>query len=80
MHPIPPYPTRFRHKRRTRPSRVWRKSPEPGRSRLTKGRRSASRRPGRFSPLAIWRPEPDLSPLHKIPTLLPWLARRAAQA
>lgn len=32
-----------------------------------RGGRTASRR---------WRPEPELSPLHKIPTLRPWLATR----
>ena len=69
------HPTRTRRNRR-RTARSWRKSREPARSVLTKGRRSTSRRQNRFSPLAAWRPEPELSPLHKIPTLRPWLATR----
>lgn len=71
-------PIRSRRARRPRPARLWRKGPEPTRSTLSKGRRSTSRRPGRFSPLHVWRPEPELSPLHKIPTLLPWFAKRDA--
>ena len=71
------HPTRPRRKRR-RNARSWRKSSEPARSVLTKGRRSTSRRPNRFSPLETWRPEPKLSPLHKIPTLRSWLAIRDA--
>jgi hypothetical protein len=70
---MPPRRKLPRHKR----GRTWRAGPEPGRSVLTKGRRSASRRASRFSPLPPWRPEPELSPLHKIPTLRPWLAARA---
>lgn len=45
------HPTRTRRNRR-RTARSWRKSREPARSVLTKGRRSASRRQNRFSPLA----------------------------
>jgi hypothetical protein len=62
---------------RQKRSRTWRAGREPGRSVLTKGRRSTSRRATRFSPLRPWRPEPELSPLHKIPTLRAWLAARA---
>jgi len=72
MHPIRP------RRKSHRIARTWRKSPEPARSVLTKGRRPASRRPNRFSPLEAWRPEPELSPLHRIPTLRPWLATRDA--
>lgn len=62
---------------RKKRGRTWRAGPHPGRSVLTKGRRSASRRIERFSPLRPWRPEPELSPLHKIPSLRAWLAARA---
>ena len=45
------HPTRTRRNRR-RTARSWRKSREPARSVLTKGRPSTSRRQNRFSPLA----------------------------
>jgi hypothetical protein len=70
MHPLRP---------RRRTMRFWRPGPEPASSKLSKGRRSTSRRLNRFSPLEAWRAEPVLSPLHKIPTLRPWLATREAQ-
>jgi len=70
-------PPRRKRPRRNRPPRSWRPGKEPARSVLTKGRRSASRRADRFSPLQPCRPEPKLSPLQKIPTLAAWLAARA---
>jgi hypothetical protein len=69
-------PPRRKLPRRDR-ARTWRAGSHPGRSVLSKGRRSKSRRASRFSPLPPWRPEPELSPLHKIPTLRAWLAARA---
>jgi len=70
-------PPRRKRPRHNRAVRTWRAGPGPARSALSKGRRSASRRTTRFSPLQPWQPEPELSPLHKIPTLRPWLAARA---
>jgi hypothetical protein len=75
---MPPRRKRPRRKlsRRTAPP-SWRPGSEPARSVLTRGRRSTSRRAERFSPLQPWRPEPELSPLQKIPTLAAWLAAQA---
>ena len=65
-----------RKSNRRRTARVWRAGPDAGRSKLSKGRRPASRRPSRFSQLTPVRPAPALSPLAKIPTLVPWLCER----
>jgi hypothetical protein len=58
-------------------TRAWRAAPQPDRSLLTNARRRTVRRPeARFSPLPTRLPEPERSPLAKIPTLAHWLAER----
>lgn len=61
-------------------ARSWRKGQSPERSVLTKGRRTSSRRPDRFSPLHLPPKQVQPSPLEQIPTLRPWLAARETLA